>query len=116
MNILKWAKKLSLPVTKRVFEAIHSGINEIGLKSVIKREWQSGLVVSVQYPEDPNWDFEKIHDYCYERGFTIYPGKISTEDTFRICALGEIEVDDIENFFKVLKAALNHYNVTLPMS
>lgn len=101
---------------KRVFEAIHSGINEIGLKSVIKREWQSGLVVSVQYPEDPNWDFEKIHDYCYERGFTIYPGKISTEDTFRICALGEIEVDDIENFFKVLKAALNHYNVTLPMS
>ena len=34
------------------------------------------------YPEDPNWDFEKIHDYCYERGFTIYPGKISTEDTF----------------------------------
>ncbi len=44
---------------KRVFEAIHSGINEIGLKSVIKREWQSGLVVSVQYPEDPNWDFEK---------------------------------------------------------
>ena len=35
---------------------------------------------------------------------------------FRICALGEIEVDDIENFFKVLKAALNHYNVTLPMS
>lgn len=42
--------------------------------------------------------------------------KISTEDTFRICALGEIEVDDIENFFKVLKAALNHYNVTLPMS
>ena len=101
---------------KRVFEAIHSGINEIGLKSVIKREWQSGLVVSVQYPEDPNWDFEKIHDYCYERGFTIYPGKISTANTFRICALGEIEVDDIENFFKVLKAALNHYNVTLPMS
>ncbi len=82
MNILKWVKKLSLPVTKEFFEAIHSGINEIGLKSVIKREWQSGLVVSVQYPEDPNWDFEKIHDYCYERGCTIYPGKISTEDTF----------------------------------
>ena len=36
---------------------------------------------------------------------------------FRICALGEIEVDDIENFFKVLKAALNYINnVTLPMS
>lgn len=91
---------------KRVFEAIHKGLTELGLKNIIKREWQSGLVVSVLYPNDPNWDFEKIHDYCYERGFTIYPGKISTTNTFRLCALGDIDVEDIERFFKVLKEAL----------
>ena len=28
------------------------------------------------YPDDPSWDFNKVHDYCYERGFTIYPGKV----------------------------------------
>lgn len=91
---------------RRVFEAIHKGIKELGLKDVIKREWQSGLVVSVLYPDDPHWDFEKIHDYCYERGFTIYPGKISTTNTFRLCALGDIDVEDIERFFEVLKEAL----------
>ena len=53
---------------------------------VIKDEIQSGLVVSVLYPDDPKWDFEKVHDYCYERGFTIYPGKISTTNTFRLCS------------------------------
>ena len=47
-------------------------------------------MVSAIYPDDPNWDFEKVHDYCYERGFTIYPGKISTTNTFRLCALGAI--------------------------
>lgn len=88
---------------RRVFDAIHKGIAELGLKYVIKREWQSGLVVSVLYPDTSDWSFERIHDYCYERGFTIYPGKISTTNTFRLCALGAIEVEDIERFFQVLK-------------
>jgi 2-aminoethylphosphonate-pyruvate transaminase len=63
-------------------------------------------VVSVKYPDYPNWSFEKVHDYCYERGFTIYPGKISTTNTFRLCALGKIYPKDIEDFFVVFKEAL----------
>lgn len=93
---------------RRVFDAIHKGIAELGLEYVIKKEWQSGLVVSVKYPDIPGWSFEKVHDYCYKRGFTIYPGKISTNDTFRLCALGAIDKSDIEAFFSVLKEALNN--------
>lgn len=98
----------------RVFNAIHDGLHKLGFKDVIKKEWQSGLVVSVRYPDDPNWDFIKVHDYCYERGFTIYPGKISTTDTFRLCALGAIDEDDIVAFFKVFKEALDFYNILVP--
>lgn len=105
----KWARHT------RVFEAIHAGLDELGFKDVIKREWQSGLVVSVIYPDDKNWSFEKIHDYCYERGFTIYPGKISTSDTFRLCALGAIDEKDIKDFFIVLKEALKVNNVQIPV-
>ncbi len=104
----KWARHT------RVFNAIHDGLDRLGFKDVIKREWQSGLVVSVIYPDDPNWDFSKIHDYCYERGFTIYPGKISTTNTFRLCALGAIDVQDIKDFFEVFEAGLKHYNVSIP--
>ena len=68
---------------------------------------ESGLVVSVKYPDNPNWSFEKVHDYCYERGFTIYPGKISTTNTFRLCALGAIDVTDIQDFMVVLREAIN---------
>lgn len=32
---------------------------------------QSGLVVSVLYPNDPYWNFGKVHNYCYEHEFTI---------------------------------------------
>ena len=74
---------------------------------------ESGLVVSVKYPDEPNWSFEKVHDYCYERGFTIYPGKITTTNTFRLCALGTIDVKDIDDFLVVLNEALIFYKIKL---
>ncbi|MCR5800324.1 MAG: 2-aminoethylphosphonate--pyruvate transaminase [Lachnospiraceae bacterium] len=105
----KWARHT------RVFDAIHEGLDELGFKDVIKRDEQAGLVVSAIYPNDENWDFMKVHDYCYERGFTIYPGKISTTNTFRLCALGAIDREDIVEFFKVFRAALDEYNIAVPV-
>ena len=101
---------------RRVFDAIHAGLDYLGFRDVIKREWQSGLVVSVLYPNDPNWDFEKVHDYCYEHGFTIYPGKISTTNTFRLCALGNIDEKDIEHFFEILQIGLKSNNIHIPVN
>ena len=105
----KWARHT------RVFEAIHKGLDELGFRDYIKREDQAGLVVSAIYPDDPNWNFEKVHDYCYEHGFTIYPGKVSSTNTFRLCALGAIDAPDIEDFFKVFKEALSVNNITVPV-
>jgi len=99
----------------RVFEAIHEGLAELGFRDVIKREWQAGLVVSVYYPDDENWNFERIHDYCYERGFTIYPGKVASANTFRLCALGAIDEQDIREFFVVFREALEQCQVELPV-
>lgn len=99
----------------RVFNAIHCGLEELGFKNYIKRELQAGLVVSAIYPDDDNWNFIKIHDYCYERGFTIYPGKISNTNTFRLCALGAIDESDIKDFFSVFRDALNENKVNIPV-
>lgn len=103
----KWARHL------RVNKAIHEGLATLGLKEAIDPSIQSGLVVSVLYPDNPEWSFQKIHDYCYERGFTIYPGKITTSNTFRLCSLGAIDEDDIKDFFIVLHDALDFYKIKL---
>lgn len=99
----------------RVYNAIYNGLEKLGFKSYIKKELQSGLVVSAVYPDDKNWDFEKVHDYCYNRGFTIYPGKISTTNTFRLCALGAIDEQDIFDFFAVFEQALRENNIQIPV-
>ena len=103
----KWERHL------RVNKAIHEGLAKLGLKEAIDPAIQSGLVVSVLYPDIPNWSFEKVHDYCYEHGFTIYPGKISTSNTFRLCSLGAIDEEDILAFFIVLEKAMDKFNCSL---
>ena len=105
----KWNRHL------RVMNAIHKGLAELGFRELIDINEQSGLVASPIYPNDPNWDFEKVHDYCYERGYTIYPGKVSDTDTFRLCSLGAIDEDDIIGFFDTLKDALIETNVKIPV-
>lgn len=105
----KWARHT------RIFNAINDGLEELGFRQVIKPEWRTGLVSSAIYPDDPNWSFEKVHDYCYERGFTIYPGKISKTNTFRLCALGAIDEADIKDFFVVFRQALEANGVHTPV-
>ena len=90
----------------RVMQAIRDGIDELGLHEALDRSVQAGLVAAIEYPDDPNWDFDRIHDYCYERGFTIYPGKMQSKGTFRLCALGAIDEQDIKDFWAVFKEAL----------
>ena len=105
----KWARHT------RVFNAINQGLDQLGFRQVIRPEWRAGLVSAVVYPDDPNWNFEKVHDYCYEHGFTIYPGKLSSTNTSRLCALGAIDEQDIEDFFVVFKEALSVLNVSIPV-
>jgi len=99
----------------RCSEAIHKGLEEIGLDTVIDREIQGHLVVTIKAPEDDKFDFFKLHDYCYERGFTIYPGKMFGLETFRLCNLGLITHTDIEDFFEVAKEAFREMGYTIPL-
>ena len=105
----KWARHC------RVFQAIRKGLVELGFRIYIQEGQESGLVAAALYPDDDRWDFEKVHDYCYERGFTIYPGKVEKLGMFRLCALGAIDQEDIEAFWVVFREALKVCGVAVPV-
>ena len=105
----KWARHT------RVYNAINEGLDMLGIRQVIPKELRAGLVSTAIYPDDPHWCFESVHDYCYERGFTIYPGKISDTNSFRLCALGAIDEKDIRDFFIVFREALVQNGVSIPV-
>lgn len=105
----KWARH------RRVFQAIRKGLTDLGFRIYIPEGEEAELVAAALYPQDENWNFERIHDYCYERGFTIYPGKVENTGMFRLCALGAVDEQDIEAFFQIFRDALTEYQVSIPV-
>jgi 2-aminoethylphosphonate-pyruvate transaminase len=78
------------------------GMNAIGFKPLLPRELQSPIITSFLYPS-ADFDFAAFYKTVKERGFALYPGKISQADTFRVGSIGEIYPNDIERLLKVIK-------------
>lgn len=97
------------------FKTIREEMTKLGFQDILPVEKQTGLVVGIKYPNDPKFDFAKIHDYLYKNGITIYPGKIADLETFRVCNLGALTPQDIKDAFKVLEEALKELGVALPV-
>lgn len=67
----------------------------IGFASYVSEEKQSPIITSFLYPDD-SFNFPTFYLHMKQKGFVIYPGKLTEVDTFRIGNIGEIYKDDID--------------------
>jgi 2-aminoethylphosphonate-pyruvate transaminase len=86
------------------------GITNLGLTHLVHRDHHSKIITSINEPSHVNYDFNKMHDYFYKEGFTIYPGKLDNRKTFRVSNIGDITYLDIERFINLLEQYLNGFN------
>ena len=49
-----------------------------------------------------HFQFEDFYRYVKNRGYAIYPGKLTERDTFRIGNIGEIYAEDIEKLSAII--------------
>lgn len=98
-----------------VWSRLYEGLDRLGFKTAIPKEYQSHLVIGVLYPDDPNFSFQRLHDLLYAKGYTIYPGKVTDMPMFRLCSLGAITPEDIDGFNAALEDTLKEMQVALPV-
>lgn len=82
------------------------GLKLLRLECLVPIEHHSKIITAIKEPESEHYDFEKMHDFLYENGITIYPGKIGNTSSFRIANIGDVTKKDIENFLDVLERYL----------
>lgn len=82
-------------------------MRQLGVKTYIDEVVQGPIITTFLYPESSNFSFQEMYQYIKDRGYAIYPGKVTDADTFRIGSIGEIYPEDmdrvcdiIEEFFK----------------
>jgi len=80
-------------------------LKDNNMKYLVDDKYHSKIITSIFIPE--NIDFNDIHDYFYDKGFTIYPGKVADFNTFRIANIGEIDFKDIKYFLKLFQEYIN---------
>jgi len=94
------------------YETLVDGMKRLGFKKIYDKIKESGILTTFWEPEDQNYSFKKMHDLLYEKGFTIYPGKIK-EKTFRLANMGAINSDDIRSFLNAMKETIEEMNLNL---
>ena len=90
----------------RSWETLLKGLEKLGLNYLIDKKYHSKIITSIIEPNSPKYNFEEMHDFFFERGYTIYPGKVNNFDTFRISNIGQIDYTDIQDFLQILEAYL----------
>lgn len=88
------------------WETLCSGLKQLGFEFLLPRQYESKILLAIVEPKHPGYNFDEMHDYLYQRGFTIYPGKGAKEATFRLSILGDLSKKDIEAFLGELKGYL----------
>jgi 2-aminoethylphosphonate-pyruvate transaminase len=88
------------------WETLIAGITRLGLSHLVDANHHSRIITAILEPDVPGYDFNKMHDFFYERGFTIYPGKLAGLHTFRVANIGDITYKEIEQFLALLESYL----------
>lgn len=71
------------------------GMAEAGFGTLLAPQLMSPIITSFRYPHS-RFDFKWFYEEIKKRGYVLYPGKISQEDTFRIGTIGEVYPRDMK--------------------
>jgi 2-aminoethylphosphonate-pyruvate transaminase len=85
----------------------------IGFEEYLKPELQGYIITSFRYPTDPHFNFKDFYERLSDKGFVIYPGKVSNADCFRIGTVGRITESDVRDLVDAIRATLDEMGVLL---
>jgi 2-aminoethylphosphonate-pyruvate transaminase len=89
---------------RRNHEVLIDGMKKLDFRPFLDPRVQSYIITSFYYPQEGNFSFDEFYRRLSDKGFIIYPGKLTRENTFRIGTIGRLFESDI----RALLAAIEH--------
>jgi 2-aminoethylphosphonate-pyruvate transaminase len=86
------------------------GMEELGFRCLLPKDRHSPFITSFYSPEHPDYNFLSFYKSLKEKGFVIYPGKVSEADCFRIGTIGEVFPIDISRLIQAVADSLYWIN------
>lgn len=96
---------------QRNHEVLVTGMKALGFRPYLDPAVQSCIITSFLFPADPEFAFETFYRRLSNKGFIIYPGKISQADTFRIGSIGRLFEADIQGLLAAIQQTINELGI-----
>jgi len=87
------------------------GMRALGFQTLLPDELQAPIIVTFHMPADPRFDFQVFYDRMRERGYVIYPGKLTVADSFRIGCIGRLGAEQMEGALRAVEEILSEMGV-----
>jgi 2-aminoethylphosphonate-pyruvate transaminase len=72
---------------------------------------QAPIIVTFHAPVDPRYDFATFYGRVRDKGFVLYPGKLTQVETFRVGCIGAIGPDEMRHAVNAVGDALRELGI-----
>src|SRR5207344_1528122 len=87
------------------------GMRALGFEPLLSDNLQAPIIVTFRMPADPAFKFQAFYDALKERGYVIYPGKLTVADSFRIGCIGRLNADHMRGVLAAVAEVLSELGV-----
>ncbi|MEY8097217.1 2-aminoethylphosphonate--pyruvate transaminase [Falsihalocynthiibacter sp. S25ZX9] len=88
-----------------------AGMRDLGFETLLKDRWLSPIIVTFFCPSDDNFAFDRFYELMKDKGFIIYPGKLTVVDSFRVGCIGQMDEHVMRQVVAAAKEALAEMGV-----
>lgn len=96
---------------KKTAKALRDGMRRIGLTPLLGDNETGPIIQTFATPRDPNFDFTRFYEGLKQRGFIIYPGKLTKKPSFRVGNMGALDHEVMEMLVDATEATLKAMNI-----
>lgn len=86
--------------------ALVDGMALLGFRPFLDAEVQAPVIVTFHAPTDSKYDFKAFYAAVRERGYILYPGKLTQIETFRVGCIGAIDDNEMRNVVMAISQSL----------
>ncbi len=88
------------------------GMRAMGFRALLGETLQAPIIVTFHMPTDPKFVFQRFYDSLKDRGYVIYPGKLTVADSFRIGCIGRLYPKDMKGALAAVREVLDEMRVS----
>src|SRR5215468_5072058 len=92
-------------------ETLVAGMNELGFRVFLDPKVQAPIIVTFHAPSDPKYAFKEFYDRVRDKGFILYPGKLTQVETFRVGCIGAIGPAEMRHAVNAVRDTLREMGI-----